>query len=613
MRYHRIVTMEFLMRQLASNLKEMIGKQVKAKGWVHSTRDFGKLLFLIIRDRSGFFQVVIEDPIEKSKLSKLTIGTTLSVEGEIVSSRCEFGCEIIAPKIEIFSKVSEAAPVEYTKPQMQAEIDFILDHRPIALRHEESYAIFKIQAEITHAYRIFMHDRVGAVEYFAPCMLGASSEGGSEFFTVDYFGYPATLAQSSQLYKQMMVGVYERVFALMPFFRAEPSHTTRHLSEGKQLEFEMGFFDNWQELLDIQEGALKFIVHHIETHCQHELALLGNPLARAPLDVPFPRLTFQEAQTLFYERTGIDERNEPDLSPRAERELCAWSRETKGTDFVFVIDWPLKKRPFYAYPHPKDLTLTNTMDLLCAGAEVSSGGQRRHTYESMLAGLEIKGMNPEAFGDYLSVFKYGMPPHGGFGMGLERLTQTLLGLKNIRQASLFPSDTKRIAGVRIKKKIIFGAENLRNEIIRLLKEQTVSFEHLTHAPTPSGSDQSGVKELDLTPGIKALILRGKSSKNNYQFNLLSHQKLDMKAVAELVGERCEFEEPQVIEERFGLKVGGVAPFGQLLNLQVFFDEEIAKVEKVAFNCGFSTESIILSSKDLISVVEPKLALFSRVV
>jgi nondiscriminating aspartyl-tRNA synthetase len=364
----------------------------------------------------------------------------------------------------------------------------------------------------------------------------------------------------------------------------------------------MGFFKRWEEILDIQEGCIKFILQYLHRYCIAEIETLDGDIVKAPENIPFPRLTFKEAQQLYFERTGIDERNEPDLSPAAERELCSWSREKFGTDLVFVTDWKLEKGPFYAYPSDKDPSLTNTFDLLCSGTEITSGGQRRHTYESMLEGLELKKMNPTHFSDYLSIFQYGMLPNGGFGMGLERLTMTLLKLKNIREASLFPSDTKRIAGNRIKAHIFFGAENIRNEIIRLCRKRGMEFEHKIHEPTPRSEGEKG---------IKCLILRGKNSKKNYQFNLLTHMKLDLKAVAEIVGEKCEFEDPAIIQERYGLIVGGVSPFGNLLNLDNYFDEEIKRVEEVTFNCGFSTESIVMKSADLIALIEPKLGRFAK--
>lgn len=599
-------------RALSSELKSFDEQQVRVAGWLHTLRSMGKVHFVILRDRCGLIQVVLEDQEEFKKLQKLQPGSLITAFGKAhLNPKSALGVEIVFPKIQVDVPVLDVPPVEYYKPEIPSDLEHILDTRPISLRNRKLQAVFRIQGEIAYAYRIYMHDVVGAKEYFSPNLLGASSEGGAEFFNVDYFGYPATLAQSSQLYKQIMVGVNERVFALMPFFRAEPSHTPRHLSEGKQLEFEMGFFDHWHEILDVQEGCIKFIVQHLKKVSHDDLEALGNPLVEAPLEIPFPRLTFKEAQELYYKRTGVDERNEPDLSPAAERELCRYAKEEHGTDFIFIVDWLTSKRPFYALPNAKNPVISDTFDLLCAGTEITSGGARRYTFDSMNEGILSKGMDPSNFEDYLSIFKYGMPPHGGFGVGLERLTMTMLRLKNIREASLFPSDPKRIAGNRIKGKIFFGEESVRNEIIRLLKNGEVRFQHLVHEPTPSSEDSARVRGTSLDTGIKALILRGKQSKKNYQFNISSHLKLDMKKVAELVGEKCEFEEAGVIEERFGLKIGGIPPFGQLLQLDTYFDETITKKDAAAFNCGLLTESIVMETKDLLTLVQPKIGNFAK--
>lgn len=594
-------------RILAAELKQHVGQRVKVKGWLNNLRAMGKLNFLLLRDRSGLCQIVVTDKEQLAKISSLQIGTILTVEGLVVISQDR--AELTEPLFTVEVPITDVSPIEYSKPTIMTDLEVILDNRPMALRNRRIQAVFKIQAEIAHAYRLFMHDEVGAVEYFAPNIIGASSEGGAEFFTVDYFGHTATLAQSSQLYKQIMVGVNERVFALMPFFRAEPSHTPRHLSEGKQFEFEMGFFDDWHEIIDIQERCLKFIVAHLHAHCSEEVALFD--MVKAPANIPFPRLTFAEAQELYYQRTGVDERQEPDLSPAAERELCRWAAEEKGTDLVFVIDWLTEKRPFYAYPTDGNPRLSNTMDLLCAGTEISSGGQRRHTYASMVEGILSKGMNPAHFEDYLSIFKYGMPCHGGFGMGLERLTMTLLKLKNIREASLFPSDPKRIAGTRIKAKIFFGQESMRNEIVRLLKDNNMPFKHLVHEETPTSEDSARVRGTPITHAVKSLILRTKTSKKNVQINIPAHLKADMKAIADAVGEKCEFEDAAVIFERFGLKVGGIPPFGNLLNIDTYFDDQIATMGECSFNCGLLTESLIMRSSDLITLVQPKCGAFSK--
>lgn len=599
-------------RVLAQELQQQIDQTVQIRGWINTVRPFGKMNFLILRDRTGLMQIVIENKEEYQKIASLQPGSIVSITGKVVTtSQAHLGVEIIHPKIIVEVPILESPSIEYYKPEIPSELEFILDHRPIALRNRHLQAVFKIQAGIAHAYRLFMYDSVKAIEYFAPNIIGASSEGGAEFFSVDYFGHTATLAQSSQLYKQIMVGVNERVFALMPFFRAENSNTTRHLTEGKQFEFEMGFFDHWHEILDIQENCIKFIIHYLHQNYSAEIAILDHSIIKAPIDVSVPRLTFAEAQELYYQRTGIDERKEPDLSPAAERDLCRYALQTFGTDLIFITDWKTSKRPFYSYPKEDNPELTNTFDLLCAGTEITSGGQRRHTYASMVEGIQSKGMDPKNFEDYLSIFKYGMPPHGGFGMGLERLTMTILGLKNIREASLFPSDPKRIAGNRIKANIFFGAENIRNEIIRLLKYQGMEYQHLTHEPTPTSEDSARVRNTQMEEGVKSIILKGKSTKKNYQLNIPSHLKLDMKAVASAVGERCEFEEPEVIKERFGLIVGGVPPFGPLLNIDTYFDERIREQKIAAFNCGLQTESIVMNAADLAKIVQPKFGHFSK--
>ena len=598
-------------RTFASKLFHHIGETVRVRGWINNVRSLGKVHFLILRDKTGLLQVFIQDKEEFKKISALQPGTVLSIEGKAVTSEAEFGVEIVDPKITVEVPITEVSPIEYYKPKIPSDLEFILDHRPVALRNRQIAAVFTIQGAIAHAYRLFMHDTVEAVEYFAPNLIGASSEGGSEFFSVDYFGHTATLAQSSQLYKQIMVGVNERVFALMPFFRAENSQTTRHLTEGKQFEFEMGFFEHWHDILDIQENCIKFIVEYIQTHHKTDIETLDGAIIKAPKEIPFPRLTFKEAQELYYQRTGIDEREEPDLSPAAERDLCKYAIDTFGTDLIFITDWKTVKRPFYAYPKEENPALTNTFDLLCAGTEITSGGQRRHTFASMIEGLKEKEMDPRHFEDYLSIFKYGMPPHGGFGMGLERLTMTLLKLKNIRETSLFPSDPKRIAGHRIKAHIFFGSENIRNEIIRLLKEKEFPYQHKLHEPTPTCEDSARVRGTLLEEGIKSIILKGKSSKKNYQFNIPSQLKLDMKAIAEIVKEKCEFEDPALILERFGLIVGGVPPFGSLLGLETFFDEKIKERSTCAFNCGMPTESIIMQTSHLIHLVEPKWGSFTK--
>jgi nondiscriminating aspartyl-tRNA synthetase len=601
-----------LTRTLASQLADHASSTVRIRGWYNALRSMGKVNFLILRDRTGLIQVVIEDKGELAKIKPLFPGSVLDIVGTVTpSAQAQGGYEITNPTIIVESEVTTVLPIEYNKPEIPSDLETILDYRSISLRNRKIQAVFRLQGEIAHAYRLFMHDHINAAEYFGPNMVGASSEGGAEFFTIDYFGHPATLAQSSQLYKQMMVGVNERVFAIMPFFRAEKSHTVRHLTEGKQLEFEMGFFDSWHEIMDVEEACIKYIVNHLKTNCAADVQALENQIVDVPLEKAFPRLTFAEAQEVYFKRTGVDDRQEDDLSPAAERELCAYAREQFGTDCIFITDWLAKKRPFYSYPNPENPELTNTFDLLCGGSEITSGGQRRHTEASMIEGLKEKGLDPIYFEDYLSIFRFGMPPHGGFGLGLERLTMTILKLKNVREASLFPSDPKRIAGNRLKAKVFSGQENVRNEIVRLLREHEMPFEHLTHEATPTSEDSARVRNTTLKEGVKAIIVRGKSSKRNFQINVPSDCRLDMKAVSDAVGERCEFESPELIQERYGLPVGGIPPFGNLLNLPTYFDTSVQEQPRSAFNCGLLTESIVMQSKDLIALVQPTIGSFVK--
>ncbi len=599
-------------RTFAQDLHKHCDVSVRIRGWLHNVRPLGKLNFVIVRDKSGLSQVVVEDKAELKKLHGLQPGTVLTIVGKAVKTeKAELGVEIVEPTITIEQPVTDVPPVEYVKPDIPSDLEFILDNRTLSLRNRKVQAVFKIQAEIVHAFRLYMHDWERAVEYLPPNLIGASSEGGAEFFSVDYFGHEATLAQSSQLYKQIMVGVNEKVFAVVPFFRAEPSHTTRHLTEGKQLEFEMGFFEEWHEILDVEEKCIKFILNYLQEHCVREIALLEISLPTAPDDTPFPRISFAEAQEIYFKRTGVDERDEPDLSPSAEREICNHAKEYFKTDFVFITDWKWEKRPFYSFKNEDNPKLTNTFDLLCCGTEITSGGQRAHAYDAMVEGIEEKGMDPAEFSDYLDIFKFGMPPHGGFGLGLERLTMTLLGLKNIRQASLFPSDPRRIAGTRIKAKLFFGGENVRGEIVRLLKESGVEFNHLVHEVTPTSEDSARVRGQALEDGIKAIILRGKKSKKNVLVCLRADKKLDMKAIQTAVGEKCEFEKPEVMLERFGLELGSIPPFGTLLNLDTYFDEGIKERSIAAFNCGLTTESVTMQTDDLITLINPTLIPLSK--
>lgn len=588
-------------RIISNNLPDKIGQQVLVKGWLNSLRIMGKLSFLVLRDRGGLVQIVIEDKSEIQKVKFLQPGSVLSVTGKVkATNQTEVGIELINPEITIESAVKEPLPIEYNKPEIKADMETILDHRPLTLRNQKINAVFKIQATIVHAYREFLVSQ-GFVEFFGPNIIGASSEGGTELFTVNYFDNEAMLSQSAQLYKQMMVGVYERVFALMKCFRAEKSNTRRHLTEATQFEFEMGFIEDFSEVMDMLESTIKYIVNKVSSQNSYELKLLGVELAKAPEDIFFPRIKFRDALQLYFERTGKDEREEIDLSPDAEKDLCKYARERYGTDFIFVTHFLTKKTAFYAYPNQENPEVSDYFDLLCREAEIVSGGQRIHEYDKLVSSLESKGLNPESFRDYLAIFKYGMPKHGGFGMGMERLTMLLLGLDNIREATLFPSDPKRIASVRISRQVTTGKDMVRS-IKNLFDKYEIKYKFQKHKAITTSEEASIVRGTNLEDGIKALILRGKKTKSNIMVCLPATEKINMEKLKQLEGEAFEFEKPEVIKERFGLEVGGVPPFGFLFGLKTYFSQNVKNHTESNFNCGTREESMTVATSDLIKVV-----------
>lgn len=594
-------------RTIVSELTKKVGEQVMISGWMNSARVLGKLAFVVVRDRGGMVQVVLEDKNEIDKVKSIQPGSILRVTGEVKeTNQAEGGVEISNASVEVISAVTEALPIEYNKREMNADIDTILDYRSLTLRNEKIRAVFKIQATIVKAYRDFL-TKEGFAEFFGPNIISASSEGGTELFTVNYFDTEVNLSQSAQLYKQMMVGVYERVFALMKCFRAEKSNTRRHLTEATQFEFEMGFIEDFGEVMDMLEKTVKYIVKTVSEENKQELKVLDVEIVKAPGDMSFPRVTFKEALDIYFERTGIDERNEIDLSPNAEKELCAYAREKFGTDFIFVTHFLRKKTAFYAHPNEDNPEVTNYFDLLCREAEIVSGGQRIHDHDMLVESLKLKGLNPESFGDYLAIFKYGMPKHGGFGMGMERFTMLLLGLQNIREATLFPSDPRRVASVRLATQKMNG-EELVVKIKKLFDDAGVEYNFEEHEPVRTSEEAAEVRGTKLEEGIKALILRGKQSGKNIMICLPADKKLDMTLLKEGFGEAFEFEKPEVILDKYGIEVGGVPPFGYLFGVETYYSSDIENLENVNFNCGTKDKSILMKGSDLLSSVKSDISL-----
>lgn len=434
-------------RILIDSLREHIGSEVTINGWVDVARFQGKMAFFDFRDRTGKVQgVVFGKPevleIAKDLKSEYVVVITGKVNArpeKMVNANMQNGdIELEITGIEIISP-AEAMPFDLDS---DLNLDTLLDNRPLILRRKRERAIFKVQHEILVAYRQFLVEN-GFIEFQAPKLVGGDAEGGAEVFKVKYFkGVEASLATSPQLYKQIMAGVFERVFAVGPTFRAEKSATTRHLSEISMMDLEMAFIKDHTDVIALVTPLMRSITNRINEKCADELKTLGVETALAPES--FPVLTLREAQELIKKETGVDKTSEPDLEPEDERFLCEYANKNWGSDFVFVTHFPTSKRPFYTHVDPDQPEFTRSFDLLFRGLEMCSGGQRVHKYNELVERIKAKGLDPEKFQFYLQAFKYGIPPHGGIGMGLERLTAKFCGVNNVKEATLFPRDINRI-------------------------------------------------------------------------------------------------------------------------------------------------------------------------
>ncbi|MBU2158790.1 aspartate--tRNA(Asn) ligase, partial [Patescibacteria group bacterium] len=429
-------------RILIGQLSAHKGKEICIQGWVDVRRDQGKLVFFDFRDRSGIVQGVVLPGDETLMEIAKTVRNeaVVSIQG-IVNERPERNVQAdkVNGDIELEIKGIEILALPQTLPfELDAELnlDTYLDYLPLTLRSERSRAIFTVQAEIVRAYRAFLNQE-GFTEFQAPKLIGDDAEGSGEVFEVPYFyGKTAHLATSPQLYKQIMVGALERVFSIGIVFRAEKHSTTRHLNEYTSMDMEMGFIKDHTDVMAVETKLMRFISAELSKNCAKEFALLKAEVPEVPESIP--SLKLREAQELIFKETGKDKRNEPDLEPEDERWLCEWSKKEHNSDFVFVTHYPVSKRPMYTYEDPTDLGYTNGFDLLFRGVEITTGGQRRHDYENLIEGIKMKGLDPGKFSYYLQAFKYSIPPHGGWGMGLERLTAKFLNLSNVKEATLFP-------------------------------------------------------------------------------------------------------------------------------------------------------------------------------
>ncbi len=438
-------------RTLVKNTPKKTGEDVLVKGWVRVRRDHGKLIFIDLRDRSGLLQVVFNPKVSENAhtiASELRTEDVVEITGivkgrpaNLVNEKIETGTvELEAKELKVLAKAAPM-PFDITKEELDLELPTQLDHRALVLRHPRLQAIFKVQETIIDAFREYLKSQE-FFEFQAPSIAPAVAEGGAEVFRVDYFEHSAFLSQSPQLYKQIVMTAFERVFSVNKIFRAEPSTTTRHLTEVVSLDVEMGFIDSWTDVRDMAESVVRFILQEVEKRCARELKLLGATLPK--MLEKTPTLSLTEAEEKIFKETGEDFRGDKDLNPISERLLCEIIAKETGSDFVFVYGYPTKKKPFYVYPNPKNPEFNEGMDLLCRGVEWLSGGRRINDYTQLEKHVQEWGMDPNKIKMFLEAFKYGAPPEGGFAFGAERMTMQILGLKNIREASMFPRDMERI-------------------------------------------------------------------------------------------------------------------------------------------------------------------------
>jgi nondiscriminating aspartyl-tRNA synthetase len=435
-------------RSLIAETPALAGQTVKLSGWVNVRRDHGKLIFIDLRDRSGLIQmVIIPDKEDAYKIAKeVRSEFVIEVEG-LVKQRpggavkegiATGGVEVEVEKMKILAKPEGDLPVDISEDDFNLHLDTLLDNRVLTLRNEKVKAIFTVYAEILKAYAEFMKQE-GFTEIKTPKILSSATEGGANFFKIKYFEREAYLAQSPQFYKQAGAGIFERVFEVGSVFRAEPHYTTRHVNEYIGLDGEMAFIESFEDVMDELEKTMHFVMESVAKNCQHELQMYGQVIAPS---VPIPRIKLTEALEILEKEYG-KKMDTIDIDNEGERLIGEWAAKTHGSDFVFLTHYPSNIRPFYSMPSP-DPQYTETYDLIYRGVEIASGGQRIHDYHQLVANIKKRKLNPEDFKHYLDIFKYGIPPHGGWGLGSERIVQKILGLKSIKEAILFPRDVKRL-------------------------------------------------------------------------------------------------------------------------------------------------------------------------
>jgi nondiscriminating aspartyl-tRNA synthetase len=441
-------------RVMAGDLARHVGRHVTIAGWLHRKRELKAVTFLIVRDRTGIAQVVLPGPghggdpqgatggAARQVAATLTEETAIQVSGLVTASeQAPGGAELTQPVLTALSAPAEPPPFDLYRPVLPASLPTVLDHAPTTLRHPALRAGLEVSAASVAGFRARL-DADGFTEIHTPKIVQSATESGANVFALDYFGQQAYLAQSPQFYKQAMVGVFERVYETGPVFRAEPHDTARHLAQYLSLDAELGFITDHHDVMAVLRDVIAAMVAAVRRRARPATALLNVDLPEVPAQLP--ELHFADAQELIARHAGWDPVGEPDLSPADERWLGEWARREHGCEFLFVTGFPMVKRPFYTHPDPARPAFSRSFDLLFRGMELVTGGQRLHEIADYHAALAGRGDDPAPYASYLQMFGHGMPPHGGFAIGLERWTARLTGAANVRQVTAFPRDVHRL-------------------------------------------------------------------------------------------------------------------------------------------------------------------------
>lgn len=425
-------------RRLVSELNSCINNKANIQGWVYKVRKLKSISFVILRDRSGLVQCIVDN--SKIDISNIRLESVVSITGEVKESNNKLNFfEIVVEEIEVINNSINELPIEINKESLECNLDTMLSNRVLSLRHPKVNAIFKVQNEIVNGFREFLNSE-GFTEIRTPKIVKEGAEGGADIFEVKYFENKAYLATSPQFYKQMMVAAgFERVYEIGHAYRAEEHNTNRHLNEYVSMDLEMGFINDEKDIMNLEEQMLKYILNKLNINCKEYFELLEVSIPEIKESIP--RVDFNEALNILkkeYNKSDL----EGDLDPEGEKLIYKYVKEKYNSEFVFLTNYPRKKRPMYTMPLGEKGT--HSFDLLFKGIEITTGGQRIHEYEKLIENIKCKGFNPHEYDSYLDVFKYGMPKHGGLAIGLERITAKLLDLENVREATLFTRDRKRL-------------------------------------------------------------------------------------------------------------------------------------------------------------------------